>query len=323
MLFTNSGFLTPWAAHAWTILPSVLPLRAGAPRGEPWSTTLEDPDAGTITLHGELRVETGTRASQCVVVVHGLGGSHDRPYCARAARAAQRAGFSCLRFSLRGADRSGQDFYHAGLYADLEAAVKSATLAQFERLYVIGYSMGGHVTLHYATHSIEPRVRAVAAICAPLDLERAAVHIDDWPCYLYRQHVLQGLKDIYREVAARRAVPTPAPKAMRAQRIRDWDSLTVVPRYKFDNAEDYYERMSVGPRLPQLRRPSLLVQSSVDPMIPPWTYEHHLRTPHPQLEVVRLRTGGHAAFPRVSFHAQGEKAELEDHILQWFWEQRA
>jgi len=323
MLFANSDFLTPWVAHAWTIFPSILPMRVGAPQAGPWSTTLEDPDAGTITLNGELRVETGTRASQCVVVIHGLGGSYDRPYGARAARAAQRAGFSCLRFNLRGADRSGQDFYHAGLYADLEAAVKSDALAQFGSLYVLGYSMGGHVALHYATQQLDPRIRAVAAVCAPLDLDRSAIHIDDWSSYIYRHHVLQGLKDIYRAVGARRPVPTPMTEALRAQRMRDWDRLTVVPRYKFESAEDYYERMSVGPRLRQLQRPSLLVQSSVDPMIPPWTYEHHLRAPHPQLEVLRLHTGGHVSFPRVSWRADGAKAELEDHLLQWFSEQRA
>ena len=271
-----------------------------------------------MTLRGELRRESGSAGRHCVVVVHGLGGSIDRHYCIGAALAAQRAGFSCLRFGLRGADRQGEDFYHAGLIADLEAAIASPALAAFERLYVVGYSLGGHVTLRYAIHQVDARVRAVAAVCAPLDLELSALHIDGASSYLYRRHVLQGLNEIYGAVASRGGAPTPLAQVARAQRIRDWDSLTVVPRYGFGSVAAYYASMSVGPRLPELTLPSLLVQSSVDPMVPPWTYERHLQNASPLLHVLRVRTGGHVAFPRVRWSSDPQKTRLEDHVMTWF-----
>jgi len=315
----TTDFLSPLTAHAWTIVPNVLPVFApSAPETVPWSTTLVDPQIGELTLHGVLRQETGAHARDCLVVVHGLGGSFDRHYCVRAAAAAHRAGISCLRFSLRGADRRGEDFYHAGLCADIEAAIRSQALASFERLYVLGYSLGGHVTLRYGLQKVDPRVRALAAVCAPLDLELSAVHIDGWHSYVYRRHVLQGLKEIYREVAARKRVPTPVARVDAAQRIREWDSLTVVPRFGFANVADYYASMSVGPRLSQLNLPSLLVQSSVDPMVPPWTYERHLARASSHLQVLQLRAGGHVAFPRVSWMSGSTKARLEDHIVAWF-----
>jgi predicted alpha/beta-fold hydrolase len=309
------------AAHAWTIVPNVLPaLGLTAPHAEPWSTTLSDSYAGTLTLHGELRKESGMHARRCIVVVHGLGGSFDRHYCIRAAAAAQRAGYSCLRFSLRGADRRGEDFYHAGLAADITAAVASPALAEFDHIYVIGYSLGGHVTLRYALQGVDPRVRAVAAICAPLDLDLSALHIDGPRSFVYRRHVLQGLKEIYRAVAKHGhvLVPTPVAEVDRTQRIRDWDALTVVPRYGFRDVTDYYASMSVGPRLSELKLPSLLVQSSVDPMVPPWTYERHLATASAQLEVMRVRSGGHVAFPRMNWQNGPIKARLEDYVIGWF-----
>jgi len=274
--------------------------------------------SGPVTLHGALQRGHGANARSCLIVVHGLGGSIERPYCILAALAAQRAGITCLRLGLRGADRKGQDFYHGGLTQDIEAAVASAGLADFERIFVLGYSLGGHVTLRYATSErLDPRVRAVAAVCAPLDLALSAQHIDAPGSYLYRRHVLAGLNEIYRAVADNKPVPTPLSYALRAQALRTWDSLTIVPRYGFESVAEYYREMSVGPRLAQLKVPSMLVQSTLDPMVPPWTYEPHLTRSLPKLELRRLRSGGHVAFPLVSFTAGQPKALLEDSLLSW------
>ena len=83
------------------------------------------------------------------------------------------AGMSCLRLNLRGADLEGEDFYHAGLTADLHAALADPALERYERVHLLGYSLGGHVVLRWATESGDARVRSVAAICPPLDLEGA------------------------------------------------------------------------------------------------------------------------------------------------------
>jgi predicted alpha/beta-fold hydrolase len=315
---TASNLFGSVAAHAWTIAPNLVQraLQRAAPAAERWSTTLEDPQAGTISIQGELRREPGNE--RCVVIVHGLGGSIDRHYCIEAAAAAQRAGISCLRIGLRGADRQGEDFYHAGLVADIAAALASPALVDFAQLYVVGYSLGGHVTLRYALGPTDSRLRAVAAVCAPLDLELGAQLIDQTRSTIYRQHVLDGLNEIYGAVALRRPVPTPMERVLRARRMREWDSLTVVPRYGFGSVENYYASMSAGPRLHELCVPSLLVQSTYDPMVPPWTYERHLQKALPMLEVQRIGSGGHVAFPHVSLDTDGPPAPLADQILRWF-----
>jgi predicted alpha/beta-fold hydrolase len=294
-------------------------LQRAAPIAEPWSTSLEDPDVGTIGIRGELRREPASK--RCLIVVHGLGGTIDRHYCIEAAAAAQRAGISCLRIGLRGADRCGEDFYHAGLVADVAAALASPALAEFEALYVLGYSLGGHVTLRYALEPTDARVRAVAAVCAPLDLELGAQLIDQARSVVYRKHVLDGLNEIYGAVSLRRAVPTALERVKRASRMREWDGLTVVPRYGFGSVENYYATMSVGPRLHQLRVRSLLVQSAHDPMVPPWTYEPHLQRALPMLEVRRLAAGGHVAFPHVSLDPATQPGPLADQILHWLFAQ--
>src|SRR5690606_37383931 len=104
--------------HLWTLGPHVLgtlrPERV--PRDEPWDTTLVDPVVGPIRLTGWLRARPTSET--LVIVVHGLGGDTGSRYVLRAARAADAAGLSYLRLNMRGADRSGEDLYHAGLTAD-------------------------------------------------------------------------------------------------------------------------------------------------------------------------------------------------------------
>jgi predicted alpha/beta-fold hydrolase len=313
-------------AHAWTILPAVghRLVPRGAPASLPWSTTLEDPRLGRVTLRGSLRDHPDAEA--CLVVVHGLGGAAEAHYCIHAARAAERARISCLRLCLRGADRSGEDFYHAGLTADLSAAVQSPALARYARLFVLGYSLGGHVVLRFALGGQQEgaeRVRAVAAVCAPLDLELSAQALDHDRCWLYRHHVLASLKQIYTEVARRRPVPTPLAQVAAVRRIRDWDALTVVPRFGFESAEQYYATMSVGSRLAELRLPALLVQADADPMVPSWTYERHLQQAHPQLVVHRLAVGGHVGFPARLAFGDAVPAALEQHIMEWLMQHGA
>ena len=64
-------------------------------------------------------------AGSLIVIVHGIGGNADSPYCVSAARAAVAAGCAAVRISLRGADGNGDDIYHAGLTEDLRALLST------------------------------------------------------------------------------------------------------------------------------------------------------------------------------------------------------
>ena len=104
--------------------------------------------------------------------------------------AAERAGMSCILLNVRGADRSGEDISHAGLTEDLQAVFQSPLLAAYRRIYLLGYSLGGHLALRYATEAPDPRLRGVVAVSSPLDLDAAAQAFDRSRWSVYRHHVL-------------------------------------------------------------------------------------------------------------------------------------
>lgn len=300
--------------HFWTIAPR---LRHGlkprqVPAPSPWQTLLTDPVAGEVPVTGLLREVPGSE--ELLVVVHGLGGSTGSHYMLRAAGAAEAAGLSCLRINLRGCDRQSGDFYHAGLTDDLHAALASEDLARYRKIYVLGYSLGGHVVLKLGTEEGDPRLAAVAAVCAPLDLARSQKEIDAPAVWIYRRYLLASLNGIYAAVAARRPLaqlPLPVEQALRIRTIREWDDRIVAPRHGFADAGDYYARASAAPRLPDLRIPALLINAEGDPMVPAHAVRAALADRSSPLEVRWLDRGGHVYFP-------GELVDSQ--VIRWLRE---
>lgn len=285
------------AGHAWTIGPKVrstlVPPRA--PRSVDWRRQVDEWGGGPVYVTGQWRARP--EADTCVVVVHGLGGCADSDYCIDAARAIDEYGYASLRLSLRGANRSGDDIYHGGLYRDVEAALEAPILEDYERIFVVGFSLGGHVALRAALELDHPKFKAVAAICSPLDLAAGQRSIDAPNQWLYRQYLLRELIQIYRATARRKSVPTPLERIRRVERLREWDALTVVPRFGFHDVDDYYETVSVAGELDRLERPATLVASRRDPLIPPHTIEPALANISDSLDVHWTESGGHVFFP--------------------------
>lgn len=303
--------------HFWTVAPHIVQRlrRDAGPEARSWTTTLEDPTVGQVRLSGLLHEPAGARV--LLVVVHGLGGSASSRYAVRAARAAEAAALPCLRLSLRGADGSGEDFYNAGLIEDLRAAVESAEARRYESLLILGYSLGGHLALRYAVEQPDPRVRAVAAVCAPLDLNLSQRAIDRPGLALYRHYLLANLRRLIAAVDARRPLPVPLSVLRTVRTLREWDRQTVVPRFGFASPEDYYARMSVGPHLARLRMPALLVATEADPMVPPATLRPSLAADHANLTVQWVSRGGHIGFATALDLGFAAARGLERQVLAW------
>lgn len=304
--------------HFWTLGPR---LRSqlkpwSPPRGSvDWSTVQVEPAGRAVRLTGSLHQPPG--ATELVLLVHGLGGSVESHYVVKAARAAEVAGMASLRLNLRGADGLGEDFYHAGLTADLRAALADPQLAAFERIFVLGFSLGGHLTLRLGTEEIDPRVRALAAVCAPLDLAATQPVLDGPDARFYRHYLLSNLMRSYAAVAARRPVPVALEEARKIRTFWEFDSRIVAPRHGFVDAGDYYRRASVGPRLGLLSRPALVVVSRQDPMVAAHTVAPSLERISSPLEVRWSDRGGHVGFPRdLDLGLPGPRG-LEGQVLGW------
>lgn len=332
------------SGHYWT-LASFVTRSAAPPRltePESFSVTVDSDLGSTVTLRGTLHSAPADATRQpLLVLIHGLGGSADSNYMLEVAEVAARRGWSTLRLSLRGADDQGWDFYHAGLTGDILSVLESPRLKDFEHIYVLGFSLGGHATLRVAGESGLPsRVHAVAALCPPLDLEASSIAFDAPGQWLYRRHILSGLKAMYQRFSAHtrtagsKTLATIAERGLPSweqahaiERIQDWDRQIVAPRHGFASAQAYYHSQRVSTRLHEVCVPSLLVTARWDPLVPHTTTDPAVADAQPLESAERwnktrvnpklvhweLPSGGHVAWPK----ATPPESSVVDHLLDW------
>ena len=294
------AWLESVSGHLWTLAPAVQArLRpAPVPTGERFAVSFEDPDVGEVKVTGVLRPAVDHDAP-LVVVIHGLGGSVGSPYMRRLARLAEAQGASTLLLNLRGADRGGDDIYHAGMTVDIRHALRSPQLAPYQRIAILGCSLGGHMALAWSLEASDARVRAIGALCSPVDLEQGCLDIDVPARAVYRDHLLGGLKDMYTRAHARGRVRTPLAQVLAVRTMRGWDELAVVPRFGFESVEAYWQATQVGPQLGRLPLPTRLVMAKSDPMVLASTSMRHLRGLPSHVHVQHV-AGGHLGFPPAS-----------------------
>jgi predicted alpha/beta-fold hydrolase len=311
--------------HWWTITPDLLrrvrpegrrsqPLYPARPENfvdAPWSITLTEPEggegpSGAVCLAG---TRGGPDDADLFVLVHGFGGDADRPYMREAAAALRAHGLATLRVSMRGAGDSSPDVYHAGLGSDLAAVLADPSLARHPRVFVLGFSLGGHLAAHLALRSSkDPRLVGIIAVCSPLDLGRNVELLDRPAGWLYRRFVLSNLERTHARIHGH---------SPRFRWIRDWDATTIVPRYRFESVEHYWSSQCAGPRLRAANVPILFIASQADPMVPAETLLPHLRRAGSAVDVRWLRRGGHIGFPADTDLGLPGELGLFNQIVTW------
>jgi predicted alpha/beta-fold hydrolase len=305
------------AGHAYTVGYSVWAAwkSAVASRAAPLYVDVDDSKYGTVRL--KTLFDAVPEADELLAIVHGFGGSAGSPYCAAAAASARAAGVSSVRVGLRGTDCSGEDLFHAGLTADLREVLRQPPFAAFRRVYLLGYSLGGHLALKAAAEKVDARLCAAAAISAPVNLDIASRAFDAPSQFMYRRYIFGALNKQYAAVAARGRAPTPLRQVIRARSSRARDALTVVPRFGFQSLEHYYAEASAAPLLRRLSIPTLYVGSEVDPLVPHGGLAADLSTASPLLSVRWPRRGGHVYFPSQLDLGERAPLGLEPQVLAW------
>lgn len=277
----------------------------------PWTTTFET-ERGPLEITGTL-IDNGP---SIFVLVHGLGGSTESGYIAAMQQAIAALGHSVLAFGLRGSKGDANDFYHAGLTDDVHAVIR-ALPETFIHIHVVGFSLGGHISIRVAAETEDPRVQAIAAICPPVDLRACQAHIDSLGATVYREYVLRELKAMYKSFHDRGvALPHPWSQARQIRSIRTWDKRIVVPRFGFGTAENYYDTQTAINVLDAIKVPLLVVASKHDPMIPYTSVAPHFAD---RLENVTFRSAdgeGHVYFskgPKLGFGA----GSITEQVVGW------
>ena len=303
--------------HLQTIWPALFSRRFdSAPpvfRRERWTTP--DRDFVDVDWLGD------DRAAPLLVLFHGLEGSSASHYAqAFAAEATQRGWrFAVPHFrGCSGEINLAPRAYHSGDHEEIAWMLERFRAAHAGPLLAVGVSLGGNALLRYAEEAGETaasKLRAVAAISAPLDLAAGAQAIG-------RGFGRQVYTRMFMRTMTRKALVklTQHPglfdlARLRAARdLRDFDDVFTAPLHGFRDADDYYARASAKPHLAAIRVPALVVNARNDPFLPAPALPRPAEA-GPRVTLWQPRHGGHVGFPGGAW--PGHVTTLPQQVIGW------
>lgn len=277
-------------------------------------------DGDSIALH-ENTPEGWQPGDDCVLLVHGLGGSHRSKYLLRVARRLLGERFRVYRIDLRGAGATAphcQRLYTAACSDDVRAGFETIrTQNPTSRVFLVGFSLGGNIALKLAGESADcplPGLAGVVSVAAPIDLIRCAELILRYPFY-DRFYVRVLMRHV--ETHARYKSHLAAPKWPRRMTLRLFDELYTAPRNGFENAVEYYRQASALPLVSKVQIPAFLLTARDDPFVA-WTPYTEI----PERDGLRIHIangGGHLGF--LGSDGRGGVRWAETQVVDWLVEQ--
>lgn len=289
-------------------------------RRERWST----PDLDFIDV--DWAMHASAPDAPLLVMFHGLEGNSSSAYAQAFADVAARLGLAFVVPHFRGC--SGElnlapRAYHSGDFEEIDWILRRLAAEQPHRaVLAAGVSLGGNALLRWAGELEQQAtsvVRAVAAICSPLDLAASGRAIG---------------RGFSRQVYTRMFLATMVPKALRKLRqhpglfdelalrsARDlyaFDNVFTAPLHGFRDTDDYWARASAKPVLDRVRVPALALNARNDPFVPAESLPRRGRV-GPAVTLWQPPHGGHVGFavPLGAWGVPGHVCAMPESVTRW------
>ncbi len=278
--------------HVQTILPSLWPKGPGMPFVR---ERLELSDGDFLDLDW---LRSGR--SRVAILSHGLEGSSKGAYIHGTAEALRDAGWDVLAWNFRGC--SGEPnrllrYYHSGDSADLGTVVNHAAI-QYQDIALIGFSMGGNMTMKYLGEAPpHPAVKIAAGVSVPVDLAACARALDQhWDNHLYIRRFLKSLVVKIIDKAQRFPGQLDISGIHKIRTFQEFDDRYSAPIHGFIDCADYYRWANSLQFLHRIQVPTLILSARNDPFLTPGSFPLEIAKNNPSLFLEAPASGGHVGF---------------------------
>jgi uncharacterized protein len=240
-------------------------------------------------------------SDKVVIISHGLEGNVQRAYVKGMAKAFYEKEFDVLAWNCRGCGdemNKALRFYHSGASDDLGDVVNHVIRQGYKEIYLIGFSLGGNLTLKYVGEkSVDPAVKGVATFSVPLDLYTSCLQIAKPSNWIYSRRFLKSLKNKIR-TKAKLMSGLDASSLQNITSLEQFDDRYTGPLHGFKNARDYYQRCSAISFLSTIAVPTLIVNALNDPFLSKECFPRRIDNSFVQFETPTK--GGHVGFFQFS-----------------------
>ncbi|MFK7971091.1 MAG: YheT family hydrolase [Bacteroidia bacterium] len=284
-----------FSAHFQTVIPSVF----RKVRGITYTRErIDTPDGDFLDLDWSKQGNP-----RLAVLLHGLEGNADRAYVRGMVRMLNQEGWDALALNFRSC--SGEPnrlprFYHSGETSDIRFLLNLlGEREEYEEYGLVGFSLGGNVTLKYlgeAPEQVMNKLVCAAAISVPIELAGASLMID-LPGFNKTVYAGRFLKHLNKKVASKADIlPENIVNQAPAHGLRDFDDRYTAPLHGFADGADYYAKSSSLQFLPNIQIPTLLVNAKNDPFLSETCFPRKEASDNPYFNLDIPDKGGHVGF---------------------------
>lgn len=254
------------------------------------------------------------RDGPLVILLHGLSGSSKSPYIRGMQVALALKGFRTVALNFRGCSGEPNHTalgYHSGETSDFSFLLQQLRQREPQTPFLaIGYSLGGNVLLKWLGETGSGAdIEAAVAVSVPLRLDLCATRLDQGCSRIYRNRLLQELKEYVAGKLLRLEVLGLEEEAQKLRMLGDlrpirtfwdYDARVVGGLYGFESAKAYYDASSSRGYLSGIKRPTRIVHALDDPFMTPEVVplDDELS---PLIEMIISRSGGHVGFVDGAF----------------------
>jgi predicted alpha/beta-fold hydrolase len=241
-------------------------------------------------------------SKKLILISHGLEGNSTRSYVTGMARCFFKEGYDILAWNYRGcSDEMNKQirFYHSGATDDLATVIQHAlTGNSYEEINLIGFSLGGNLTLKYAGEQashLPPVIKKVVAFSVPLDLHASCIQISQSSNWIYAQRFIKSLK---KKVVgkSKRMTGINIDGIEKINALLEFDDRYTAPLHGYKNAVDYYQKCSSLYYLDRITLPTLIVNALNDPFLSTSCYPVDQLKDHSFVQLETPKRGGHCGF---------------------------
>lgn len=254
------------------------------------------------------------------LLIHGLEGSSQSNYMITTAKTLNNAGFDTVCMNLRGC--SGEDnllleTYHSGKTDDVDFIINHlSTVYNYDNIVIIGFSLGGNLTLKYMGEysSIPNQVKGAIAVSVPIDLTTSQAELCKLKNKLYMTEFLRTMKLKLLEKAEKFPdFQLDKELLFKATKFRHLEKQYTVPVFGFKNSEDYWLKASAKPYIPNIQHQTLLINALDDSFLSTECFPYLEANNFKNFYLITPKYGGHVGFAE-SF-TNHENNWLENQIL--------
>lgn len=257
------------------------------------------------------------KSNKVIILLHGLEGHAQRPYITGTAKLFNDNGIDAIGVNFRGC--SGEPnllyrSYHSGATEDLDSVVNHVLSKDiYDEIYIKGISLGANMALKYVGErdNVPKEVKAVISVSTPCNLKGSCEELLSLKNKHYAIKFLQHLKLKLKPKLIQFPNYLSVTDFNSIKSLIDFDHVYTAKAHGFIDAYDYYEKASSAQFLPNIKIPSLIINSLNDSFLSPGCYPVKEAKQNPNLYLEMPKYGGHVGFIQKNNVYYNERRALE------------